>query len=1019
MLTMKLTYFGAFQLEVNGERITNFRTEKTAALLAYLVLEGQTPLARTRITDLLWHGYQRNAAQTSLRVALTHLRQMLGPVPPIKSTHKHIHFDSTDMLLWSDVDALTEAASDPLAPLSHQQLRERLTLYRGEFLEGWEMVDSAPFQEWLQQRRAYYQNMVISMRRQLTPLPSKTPRPYQHNLPRRPTPLFGHTADLAQLHKLLLDSRYPLITLIGTGGIGKTRLALAAASAILDTPLGDQPQPFSDGLWFVPLSDLLPTADLPDKLATAIGIACGMSFTATAPLTVQLRNWLSAKSLLLILDNFEHLTVASAWLHSLIEAAPESKILVTSRQRLNLQVAVVHPIYELAVPEADHAFTVEQLLDYPSIQLFLERGQRVRPTFRLHAGNAADVAQICRQMAGLPLGIELAATLLLLYSPAQIAAQLASNALTLRTEWLDWPVRHQSIEEVLATSWRLLSPDEATLLARLAVIKGNFTLGEAMTIGDAQPATLFALVDKSLLRQMSDDDTHFTMHDLVRDYALRQLQQQPAMEQATRRYHAAYYLALVAAEEMALPNTRTAQTRLMSQLDNIRTAWAWSVAQEEVALWAKASAGLIWLYHMVGFSQEAVTALRTAATALRDYLARTAGAEQYQPLLARLLVGLAEFSPYAEREALLLEALEWGKRSNDAQSQSAAYYELSTLARIRGDFKTMLAFAQQALTRARQSGEPQPQLFGLHGLAMANYFHGDFTAVLSLANELKTKLKRTPNRDIESYMLTNLGHLYTDTENYGMALHSLRQGFFSSWRIKPLALNQVRMRLAKLYGDLGLFDTAQMLYQQSITFFSEQQDIYWQVLCQHGLGYNHYVIGNLPLALHHLNIAHQLTRQHTIPYIEHVVLIDLGYTLTALGADQATICFEQAIHLGEPRQRYSTVSRAYVGLAKLALQNNDKEQARRAMDEAVRQWQQGRTDRAEPRRYYWHGYEVLQTLNDQRARTFLQEGYTHLIQAANTLNDPLLRHSFIEAVPINRALLTAIRFHEYEIGSQP
>ena len=1007
MLTMKLTYFGAFQLEVNGQLVTNFRTEKTAALLAYLVLEGQAPLPRTRITNLLWHGYQKNAAQASLRVALTHLRQMLGPGAPIKATHKHIHFDNTAIEIWCDVDALVEAATNPVAHLSNRQLAERLTLYRGEFLEGWEMLDSAPFQEWLQQRRAYYHNIVTNLRRHVTPLPSKIARPYQHNLPRRPTPLFGHTTTLAQLRTLLLDHQHPLITLIGEGGIGKTRLALAAASSLIETAPIDQAQPFDDGLWFVPLNDLLPTADLPDKLATAIGIACGISFTATASLSTQLNHWLSTKSLLLILDSFEHLTTASTWLTSLLQAAPQVKLLVTSRQRLNLQAAIVLPVYELAIPAADPAIRVEQLLTYPSVQLFVERGQRVRPTFRLHAGNAADVAQICRQMAGVPLGIELAATLLLLYSPAQIVAQLTVNALTLRTEWLDWPQRHQSIEEVLTTSWRLLSTDEAALLARLAVIKGDFTLGEAITIGDAHSATLFALVDKSLLRQTSDDDSHFTMHDLVRDYALRQLRQQPAMEMATYKRHAAYYLAMVAAEETALPNIRTAQTRLMSQLDNIRAAWAWSVEQGEVALWAKASDGIIWFYRMVGFSQEAVTALRVAANALRSYLVATPNAHQYQPLLARLLVGVAEFCPYAEREQLLQEALSWSERSHDAHSQSLVYYEMSTLARIRGDFQAMLAHAQQAHAWAQQSGQPQPQLFSLHSLAMAYYFQGDFTAVLTLADELKSKLKRTPNRDIESYVLTNLGHLYTNIENYGTALHSLRQAFFSCWLLKPPAINQVRMRLAKLYGDLGLFDTAQMLYQQSITFFDEQQDLYWQVLCKHGLGYIYYVIGNLPLALHHLTITRQLTQQHTIPYLEHVVLIDLGYTLTALGADQAAVCFEQAIHLGKPRQRYSTVSNAYIGLAKLALHHNDKAQARQAAEEALRQWNMGRTDRAEPRRFYWHCYEVLQALGDPRAQAILQQGYTDLMQTAATLADPLLRRSFLENVPINRALAVA------------
>lgn len=1013
MLTVKLTYFGAFQVEVNGRLITNFRTEKTAALLAYLVLEGQSPLPRTRLVDLLWHGYEKRAAQTSLRVALTYLRQMLAPAQPIKATYKHIQFDGAGIGLWSDAGTLTMAAGDRLEPLSGGQLTEHLALYHGEFLEGWEMLDSAPFQKWLQQRRTYYQNVVANLRRRLTPLPHKAPQPQQHNLPRRSTPLFGDTRASAQLRLLLLAPQAPLITLVGEGGIGKTRLALAAAWSLIETMPGDQAQPFADGLWFVPLNDLNPSAALPDQLATAIGIACGLNFTATAPLPTQLNAWLRTKSLLLILDSFEHLTAASAWLNSLLEAAPRVKILVTSRQRLNLQGAIVVPVQELATPVP--TLTVEELLAYPSVQLFVERGQRVRPNFCLQPSNAAAVAQICRQMAGLPLGIELAASLLLLYSAEQIAAQLAVDALRLHAGWLDWPVRHQSIAEVLTASWRLLSADEAALLARLAVIKGHFTLAEATTIGAAQPATLFALVDQSLLRQTVDGE-RFAMHDLVRDYALRQLIQQPTLEAAARRRHAAYYLAMVEAEEAALPNTLAAQNRLLNKLDNIRAAWAWSVAHGEVTLWAKASDGLIWFYRMVGFSQEVVTVLQTAVTALRSHLATVAGAEQHQPLLARLLVGVAEFCPYTEREPLLKEALDWSERSGDADSRSMAYYEMGNLARIRGNFKAMLVYTQQAHVWAQRSGQPLRELCSLHGLAMAYYFQSDFIALLAAIDELKLKLKRTPNHSIESFMLINLGHLYTDLGNYGKALHCLRQAFMSNWRIKPPALNEVRVRLAKLYSELGLFDTAQMLYHHSIAYFEANQDFYWLVIGQQGLGYLQSMIGNLSIALDHLSTAHRLTRQHTILHFEHIVLIDLGYTFAVLDADQAATCFEQAIRLGELQQRYSTISRAYLGLAKLALRRHEQAQARSAVEDALIYWNKGRTDRAEPRHFYWHCYEVLQALDDSRAQAVLQQGYTHLMQTADTLTDPFLRRSFLENVPLNRALLTAAQAHQRDAG---
>lgn len=1007
MLTLKLTYLGVFQIEVNGQPITNFRTEKTAALLAYLLLEARSPLPRHHFTELLWSGYEKKAAQTSLRVALAHLRQILAPAEPIKATYKHIHFDDTDVSIWSDVGVLIEAVNAQREQVAEQQLTEGLSLCRGEFLEGWELLDSVPFQEWLQQRRTYYTTLATDLRHRLAPFLTKMSRPQRHNLPRRVTPLFGHRASLAQLRTLLFDPQHRLITLIGEGGIGKTRLALAAAWSLIEATASGQPQPFADGLWFVPLNDLAPTVDLPDRLASAIGIACGFSFATTHSLSAQLLVWLRTKSLLLILDSFEHLITASSWLNSVMEAAPRVKFLVTSRQRLDLQTTVVFPVHELAIPAPNQAFTVDELLTYPSIQLFVERGQRVRAGFRLHQDNAAAVLQICRQMVGLPLGIELAATLLLLYSPSQIVEQLAVGALTVRSEWLDWPTRHQTLEEVLRASWRLLSQDEAALLAHLAIIKGNFTQEDAITIGAAQPATLFSLVDKSLLRQ-TVEEASFTLHDLVRDYALRQLKQQPACEKIARRRHAVYYLAMVEAEEPTLVHSLVAQQRQLSTLDNIRAAWVWAVEQGEVALWTKASDGIIWFYRMVGFSHEATIVLQNAVTVLRTYLETTPGNEQYWPIVARLLAGIAEFSPYSDAEQLLQDALQWSERSNDPLSRSIVYHTMSSQACTRGDFTAMLTYAQQALTWAKQSGQVQAQLASLHSLATAYYFQDDFSRVLAVIDEIWDKIKQTTNRNLESPILISLGHFYTDTDNFGKALHCLRKAFLIAWRLRPIAIHEAHLRLGKLYNELGFFSTAQALYQHSLAYYTQTQYFYMQTLIQHGLGTIDYATGNCFGARHYFNKALQLTRQHTIPYWEYVVLIDLGYTIVDLDGDQAATCFEQAIRLGEPWQKYSTLARAYVGLAKVALGHNQPQQATAAVERALFYWNKGRTSHAEPRHFYWHCYEVLHALGNPLSQTILQQGCTLLLKTADTLTDPVLRRSFLENVPINRALLTSV-----------
>ena len=157
------------------------------------------------------------------------------------------------------------------------------------------------------------------------------------------------------------------------------------------------------------------------------------------------------------------------------------------------------------------------------------------------------------------------------------------------------------------------------------------------------------------------------------------------------------------------------------------------------------------------------------------------------------------------------------------------YQEMGVLARIRGDFKAMLAYAQRAYEWGQRSGQPQRELFSLHGLCLAYYFQNDVTSLFATVDALQVKLKQTPNRELESFLMTNLGHLYTDQGNYGKALSSLRYAFIGNLLLKPSANHELRLRLAKLYDELGLFDAAQILYHHTLAYFEQEQNVYYQV----------------------------------------------------------------------------------------------------------------------------------------------------------------------------------------------
>lgn len=394
-------------------------------------------------------------------------------------------------------------------------------------------------------------------------------------LPVPGTPFIGRQPEIDQIKSLITNPDNRLLTLVGPGGAGKSRLAIQVVSEVVDL--------FPNGVVFVSLAQLTSTEGMISTVAKALEFSFYREEESSRQ---QLLDYLREKKLLLLLDNFEHLIGdgARALVVEMLSAARGLQLLVTSRTRLNMQGEQVFPIIGMETPHPAEVYIWKdieaEVKPYGAMQLFVDRARRVQPNFALMPDNLPDIARICKLVEGLPLGLELAATWLELLPPAEIASEISRSLDFLETDQIDVPDRQRSIRAVFESSWNLLTEKEREAFQRLSIFAGSFSREAAQDVSGVSLRTLLGLAGKSWLQQT--DNGRFQLHELMRQYGVMRLQEDKGEWLATKDNHAAYFASFIERQTIALrcAKQKEALEAIAQEFDsNIPLAWDWLVTQ--------------------------------------------------------------------------------------------------------------------------------------------------------------------------------------------------------------------------------------------------------------------------------------------------------------------------------------------------------------------------------------------------------------------------------------------------------
>jgi predicted ATPase/class 3 adenylate cyclase/tetratricopeptide (TPR) repeat protein len=589
------------------------------------------------------------------------------------------------------------------------------------------------------------------------------------NLPSPRTSFVGRASELDEIDRLLGDSDCRLLTLVGPGGAGKTRLALEAAARRIER--------YQHGVHFVPLVAVASPELLASAVAESIQFAVDGAHSGFSPQD-QLLDYLSERSTLLVLDNFEHLVDGTDLLGDIIERAPKVELLTTSRERLNLQSEWVIDVHGLGLRDNGNGGS-------GALRLFAERATRVEPAFSLD-DQRAEAHRICMLVEGLPLGIELAASWVSVLSCAEIANEIEQNIDFLATSMRDVPERHRSLRAAFDQSWRLLSGKQQEVLARLSMLRGDFDRVAAAAVAGADVRLLSDLVSKSLVRR--SDFGRYELHELLRQYSAEKLAAESSDALAsTRERHARHYLGALNERRAALVGKGIVQARdeLRRELDNLRVAAEWAVATWTEDEARGVLAGLNEFFFAHSWYDGAETFKRLAAVA-SDASGQAGQFDRASPVALACVANrtcLGSGLGYDEElDRLALECLPGLRDHGMTRELGWCLLALGINACYRDVYPDAAGYLEEAVALVRKAGDQLGEAGSLSWLGFVQLLMGDNEGARSSFEACRTAAERPGNPQMLAYALSKLGILADAEERYAdaMRLHMEANELFTA-----------------------------------------------------------------------------------------------------------------------------------------------------------------------------------------------------------------------------------------------
>ena len=673
----------------------------------------------------------------------------------------------------------------------------------------------------------------------------------RYNLPAQATAFVGRTEELEQVKGHLQDPDSRLVTITGPGGMGKTRLAIEAARAHLGA--------FDDGVFFVPFA----AVSSPDGMVSVIREALGLPDPGPSDPKEQLFEHLTNRSLLLVLDNLEHLLEGTGFIRELWERFPGVQLLLTSREPLKLRAERVLRLSGMSAPEGVPAEAWE------AVELFLNTARSTGYRLVLDEENAIAIARVCRLVGGLPLAIELAASWVRALPIEEIAREIERGIDLLEAAARDVPERHRSVRAVFDHSWQLLTGRERETLARLSVFQGGFRREAAAEVAGATLPVLTGLLDKSLLRM--GPGGRYDRHPLLYQYTQEKLSEHPEEQSKTQAKHGRYYLRKVA-ERLGNPKD------LQEELPNIRVAWDWAVVNQEHGLIERAAWPLTTAFE--SRNREAIAMFSRAAANLDEF------DPAHVRALAQVLFGeayhLTSLAFYTQAEALGRRGLEFARAAGDKAGIMRGLALSTDMVA-----PNALEVLHEGLALAREVGGPRDIGFFLAHILLCERHRSDLPEFRRIGREILTELRESGDdrHVVFGLVVFGAGLVYHDALDKGQELleESLRLSRELGLRAE---IPMIRCELALVAHKRGRFDQAKDLYLEAADRAREINQQLYVAKALGGVGRVALALGDLSDAERHLQRSLEMFGPRNVRGFIQETLVLFGELLSALGVGE-------------------------------------------------------------------------------------------------------------------------------------